>query len=332
MSAPNTATYNLLVLSKLRGVGSVTLNQLVSTNNGQSLHAMSTAHSTVAKALDDTEAMRMAQVRAERDVERAEHLNLRILSPYDPEYPRLLLPVSDRPAIIYAKGSPDALRTKAVAVVGTREPTEDGKRIAHRISKYFAESGWAVVSGLALGIDAVAHTAAVEAEGCTVAVLAHGLDMVAPKKHAGLAERILESGGALVSEYAPGVRPFGPQFVRRDRVQAGLALGVILVQTGISGGSLHASRAVLEYGRLLAYPVPTPKDIGAGEPKTEGILKIHRGTSAEVSQYLKCRKSDLSSVIALDSRDSYPALANRMLTLSETRVPEGTLELFGPTE
>src|SRR3546814_19756232 len=126
------------------------------------------------------------------------------MSAADPEYPRRLAATKDDPFILYVKGrlAPDG--NHSVAIIGTREPTAHGIQITQRVSKFFAEKGSSIISGLALGCDAIAHETALQCEGHTVAVLAHGLQTITPSKHKKLADRILDSGGALVSEY-----PFG---------------------------------------------------------------------------------------------------------------------------
>jgi DNA processing protein len=309
MEAVSTATNRLFELSHLRGVGPAQLNAWASRPDFATLSLDSLAARTPAlqKALELPDALEEAREQAYRAVAAAQRDGARIISPIDPDYPQALGLTRDRPAFLFLKGELGPTREKAMAVIGTREPTEHGKIIATRITRYFAERSWSIVSGLALGVDGLAHQAALDAHGHTVAVLAHGLDTVAPKSHTKLAADILDRGGALVSEYPYGTRPYGPNFVKRDRIQAGLAAGLVLVQTDVKGGSLHATRSALAYGRVVAYPVPTPRDISNREPKIEGILKIHHGQHHEVAQYLHCSADALSRIRALTSREDYPA-------------------------
>jgi DNA processing protein len=190
-------------------------------------------------------------------------------------------------------------------VIGTREPTEHGKTIAERVTGYFVSEGWSVVSGLALGCDAIAHQAALDARGHTVAVLAHGLHTIAPSRHKKLAERILDTGGALVTEYSFGQEPLPQQFVKRDRIQAGLVQGVVMIQSDVVGGSLFASRAALDYQRWLAVPYPTPQDISKEEPKIQGNLLLVNWSPEEKTDVLKCQPSDLRRLIILRSKSDY---------------------------
>jgi DNA processing protein len=269
-------------------------------------------HPAVAKGMASPGALAEAERRAEQNIRVTEADGAVVLSPVDAGYPALLAETHDRPSFLYVKGNLGPTREKPVGVIGTREPTHHGRIIARRITTYFAERGWSVVSGLALGTDGISHEAALDAGGHTVAVLAHGLDTIAPKRHTKLAERILISGGAWVSEYPHGTAPYGPNFVKRDRIQAGLARAIILIQTDVLGGSLHATRAALDYGRLVAYPVPTPADVSRSEPKIQGILKLHRSDRRELTEFLRCREDALAGLRAIESREDYAALEQTM--------------------
>jgi DNA processing protein len=176
-----------------------------------------------------------------------------------PDYPAGLLRLDDPPALLFVHGPtrPDA--RPRVAVIGTREPTPWGERTARECGAEVVHAGGVVVSGLAWGIDTAAQTAAVDAHGCTWATLPAGLDLVFPPSNASLASRIVERGGALISEYLPGTRPHPTFFVERDRLQAALSQAVLVVETGLSGGTMHTVR----FARALEVPlhVTLPADI-----------------------------------------------------------------------
>ncbi|RME82566.1 MAG: DNA-processing protein DprA, partial [Caldilineae bacterium] len=144
----------------------------------------------------------------------------------DERYPANLARVATCPPVLYIKGELLPEDEWAVAIVGTRKDTAYGRECARRLSQDLAQAGVTIVSGLARGIDAVAHHAALEAGGRTLAVLGNGLDRVYPPEHRGLAQRILERG-ALISEYAPGVRPEARNFPARNRIISGLSLAVV---------------------------------------------------------------------------------------------------------
>lgn len=186
-----------------------------------------------------------------RIIEECGRLEIGVLSMCDAEYPSLLLAVADAPPVIYIRGSQAALRVPGVAVVGTRKAGESGRRAASLIASFVAKRGKSVVSGLALGIDAAAHIGALEVGGITVAVLAHGLDMVAPTSNRPIAERLLATGGALVSEHPPGTPPRPAEFARRNRIQSGLSICSIVVESGTEGGAMIQAKFTRQQGRPL---------------------------------------------------------------------------------
>lgn len=242
------------------------------------------------------------------DIETAKRLNHKILSPLDKEYPKLLVGIPDQPPILFAHGAIDKLNTKSLAIIGTREPSKHGVITCERITKHFTHAGWSIVSGLALGLDTIAHKACLEVGGSTIAVLAHGLDKVSPKSNTALAELIVENNGVLITEYSYNSPTFASNFVERDKIQAGLSKAVIMIQSDVIGGSLHASRAILAYGRLLIIPYPTAHDISIKYSKIEGNLKIANGKFPELADFLKCSKTDLNNIIVIRSKDDYETL------------------------
>ena len=300
----------------LKGVGPSTLRKLAILLNFEQLSGEDLAFraSPVSRALQEVNAWAKASEDAEKQVEEAKCLGARILSPLDAEYPPLLAATKDDPFLIFVRGKLAANPAKSVAVIGTREPTPHGTLIAQRITQFFAEEQWSVVSGLAIGCDAIAHKTALDAQGHTVAVLAHGLHTIAPTRHRQLAEDILASGGALVSEYRIGQGAQPQQFVKRDRTQAGMAQGVVMIQSDLKGGSLHASRAALEYQRWLAVPFPTDTDRANGEPKVQANLMIADGSVAQQEELLRCTSSALNRVILLRGKEDYPKMIENLST------------------
>lgn len=309
MTVVSTPTKLLLTLSAMRGVGPAALKKISALPNfwDSDLVKWSNAAPQVARALEGHAegVWEQAQLWADQQVAAAEKHGARIISPVDVEYPRLLADTKDDPILLFVKGALAGADQQSVAVIGTREPTQHGVMIAKRITKFFVEQRWSVVSGLALGCDAIAHQAALDAGGHTVAVLAHGLQMIAPSKHKELARKVLDAGGALVSEYPFGKTALGSQFVKRDRTQAGMARGVVMIQSDIKGGSLHASRAALDYRRWLAVPYPTEKDRENEEPKIQANLVIADGTDAQRADLLRCPTSALRLVTVVRGRNDY---------------------------
>lgn len=304
-------TRKLFTLNKLKGVGSATLEKLVSLPGfaDASITDLAKYNKTLAKSISSVNAWENAVRASDADIESTEKLNARIICSLDKEYPDLLKMAPDRPFFLYVRGELAKQQSRSVAVIGTRHPTEHGKVIAERITGFLVDDGWSIVSGLALGCDAIAHQTALAHKGHTVAVLAHGLHTIAPKQNERLAHQILEQGGALVTEYGFGLEPFPHQFVKRDRIQAGLAQGVVMIQSDREGGSLHASRAAIEYKRILAVPSPTERDISNHEKKIEANQLLCADNSEEKAQFLKCGESDLMRVFIIRNKDEYSSLS-----------------------
>ncbi|WP_202109188.1 DNA-processing protein DprA [Succinivibrio dextrinosolvens] len=206
---------------------------------------------------------------AQRQLELAEKYNIGIICREDPLYPTLLKKSAYDPAIIFYKGNLNALPSRYAAVIGTRNPTEHGAIIAQRIATYLAENKFSIVSGLAIGCDSIAHKAALDVNGHTIAVLAHGLDSVFPNQNKELAEQIIDNGGLLISTYGIGEKPSAYTFAARDKIQSGLSEFVVMIQSGVNGGSLIASQAALADGRKLIIPRPTQRDLDNKEANIE---------------------------------------------------------------
>jgi DNA processing protein len=183
----------------------------------------------------------------------------RILTALDQDYPAALAALDPRPAVLYIVGETSAVETTCVAVVGTRRPSGYGRACAAEIGDELARAGVTVVSGLALGIDGEAHAAAVAAGGRSVAVLPSPIDRIYPPRHGGLARRMVDAGGALLSEIPPGHAIGRPDFARRNRIIAGLASAVVVVEAPDHSGALLTAAAAVDYGRDL-FAVPGPID------------------------------------------------------------------------
>lgn len=310
-------THKLFTLQKLKGIGPSTLDKLAKLPDfaSASIDSMSELNPKLAKVLKSPGAWEGAKQAVDRDIKDAMTSGTEIICVLDDEYPALLRSAPDHPFFLYVRGRFHQNPSRAIAIVGTRYPTEHGKIITERITQFFIRDGWSIISGLALGCDAIAHQIALSEGGHTVAVMAHGLHTIAPKQHERLANKILESGGALVSEYGFGVEPFPHQFVKRDRIQAGLSRGVVMIQSDLEGGSLHASRATIEYQRILAIPIPTERDITNRERKVEGNRVLTNDTDKNKCLLLKCNESDLRRLFVLRSKEDYPRLSQILLNV-----------------
>jgi DNA processing protein len=172
----------------------------------------------------------------------------------DSAYPRLLLEIPDPPPILYGSGDAGLLDRTSLAVVGSRNASQQGRANAHEFSRELSEAGFTIVSGLALGIDAAAHLGGLEAASSSIAVVGTGLDIVYPARNRDLAHRLADEG-ALVSEFALGTPALASNFPRRNRLISGLARGCLVVEAALKSGSLITARSALDQGReVFAIP------------------------------------------------------------------------------
>ena len=172
----------------------------------------------------------------------------------DPEYPQLLLNISDPPVVLFGVGQKEAISKEAVAIVGSRKASTYGRKVCRKIAEALSAHGISVVSGLAIGIDACAHQAALDAGGQTVAVKGCGLDVEYPLRNVSLSRKIAERG-AVISEFFPGTVAEPGNFPARNRIISGLSLGVVVIEAGLRSGSLITAYLALEQGReVMAIP------------------------------------------------------------------------------
>ena len=202
--------------------------------------------------------------RAEAILRMCDGLGIKVIHLSDPGYPLLLKEVGDCPFILYVKGDISEEDRFAIAVVGPRKPTEYGKRVADMLAGELSLSGLTIVSGMARGIDTVAHVAALKRGGRTFAVLGSGIDVPYPPENAGLMKRI-ERDGAVITEFPPGTKPERENFPMRNRIISGLSLGVLVVEATDDSGALITSRSALEQGReVFAVPGMITSDRSSG--------------------------------------------------------------------
>lgn len=189
---------------------------------------------------------------AQREVEALERIGARLLVRDEPDYPAALAAIDDAPPVISVLGDPALLGRKTVAIVGARNASANGRRLAEDIARDLGAAGFVIASGLARGIDAAAHRGSL-ATG-TAAVVAGGIDVVYPPEHEEL-YRAIARQGAVVAEMPPGTVPQAKHFPRRNRLISGLSLGVLVVEAALQSGSLITARLALEQGReVLAVP------------------------------------------------------------------------------
>ncbi|ANG61014.1 DNA protecting protein DprA [Marinobacterium aestuarii] len=193
------------------------------------------------------------------------------------EYPALLLEIPDPPPLLFVRGDVGCLAMPQMALVGSRHASRSGVANAYKFSAALSEAGMVVTSGLALGIDGAAHQGAVDRQGASIAVFGTGLDEVYPRRHTALAQRILDTGGAWVSEFLPGSRPLPANFPKRNRIISGLSAGVLVIEAAPRSGSLITARMALEQGReVFAIPgsIQNPAAHGCHQLIREGAVLV----------------------------------------------------------
>ncbi len=251
-----------LALSLSPNIGAATLNSLLARYEGD-LDALLAAPASELMSVRGVGPKIAGEIRAidlerlARKLEAWREGGLAIVRPGDAGYPAPLACVEDLPLALFAsRVLPEAAWSKAVAIVGTREPSQEARCIALQLARQLAREGRLVVSGLALGVDAAAHTGALSADGRTVAVLGSGLCRIYPEANRQLAERIREKG-ALLSEAHPHWGAKAQRLVARNRIISGLSQAVIVVESEADGGAMHTARFASEQGRpLYTFDLP----------------------------------------------------------------------------
>jgi DNA processing protein len=215
----------------------------------------------------DEDLLETARARTRELLHEYAEAGVSVITYFDDAYPPLLRQIPDPPPVLFVRGDLGPVSdARAVAVVGTREPSQFGITAAQQITTALARDGWVIVSGLAKGIDTVAHQTALAAGGRTVAILGNGLDRIYPRENTKLANEIVANGGALLSELPFGAPPIARNLIQRDRLQSGMSGAVVIAQTGIKGGTLHTARFATEQRRRIFCPEPHSEN-----GKSEGL-------------------------------------------------------------
>ena len=258
---------DVLVLHRIKGVGNVAQLALIKCYKDKRLNSL---EEFLELALNQTASLKKAvellkeffandlyeaaKVECENDLEKWSSAGITVVAYGSGDYPIQLEDLDDPPALLFCKGNLNLLSSpKSITVVGTRENTKLGEKIACKTVEYFSHADFCIVSGLALGIDAIAHRAALESDGTTIAVIVD-LVNVSPSNNRDLAEQILKQNGLLVSENPPGTRAVPGLFVKRDRIQAGLGMAIFAIETSVDGGTMHAVNTANSIKRDVYVP------------------------------------------------------------------------------
>jgi len=254
------ATLDILALKLISGIGDVTIRKIITSNlEIKDLYHLSSAElKSIFRSEKDLlkikESFGGAYEKAEYDFQRYMDNNITVIGYFESKYPINLTKIDDFPILLFCSGNVELLKSKKnVAVIGTRDNSQVGNRIASITSTYFANEGFTIVSGLARGIDSIAHEAALDAKGSTIAVLVD-VTSIYPKENYKLARRIIEEGSLMISENTPGTFQSKSSFVVRDRLQSGLSIGVFPIETDVQGGTMHTVGFAKKQNRLIFVP------------------------------------------------------------------------------
>ena len=274
---------SLLMLYLLDGIGSARL-RLFKKRFGSFAHTVSASIPELVElaGIDEKIAVNIHRAvtaeKAEAQLATAEKLGVRVLTIWDKEYPDSLKNIFDPPTVLFVRGTLDPVDSTSVAIVGTRRPTQYGKLAAEKFSRELVSHGVTVISGMARGIDTVAHHTCIQHGGRTIAVLGCGLDIFYPPENRGLAGKIA-ANGAVISEFVFGTKPDAPNFPRRNRIVSGLSLGVFVIEAGEKSGALITANLALEQNRdVFALPgnIDNPRSLGSNRLLQAGAKLVIR--------------------------------------------------------
>lgn len=273
-----TELFYQVALTCIPQIGDVTAKKLITHFGNAS--AIFQARQRELERIPEIGSVRAAAIKQFRDFERVE-LELHFIEKYriqplfytDPRYPQRLHHCADSPLLLYFKGNADLNAARIVNIIGTRNPTRYGREICEEITAGLAPHGITVMSGLAYGIDIIAHRACLQHDICTVAVLAHGLDRIYPAAHKPVATAMLDHGG-LLTDFMSNTMPDKQNFPKRNRIVAGICDATIVIESGLKGGSLITAQIANSYGRdVMAVPGRTADPFSAG---CNELIKTHR--------------------------------------------------------
>jgi DNA processing protein len=204
-------------------------------------------------------------------------MKINTISPLGHKYLQIIDTIAAKPKRLYFIGKLPETRQPTVAIVGTRKPTSYGREVTYQIAYDLAKRGVIVVSGLALGVDGIAHRAALDAGGTTLAILANGVDIIYPASHKELANNIIKNGGAIISDYEPGTAARDFQFIERNRIVSGLSDAIIITEAAIRSGTMSTAAHALDQGReVFVVPgnITSPLSAGCNKLIKQGATPI----------------------------------------------------------
>jgi DNA processing protein len=314
----NNKTIGIIALSELKGIGPAFIKKVVSKNTFetsniiQEIKELTAAHN---KQFDDDTIYEAIQI-AKEIISKCKVEGITIVEFPNEDYPALLKEIKDPPSVIYCKGNLDLLHNKIVCIIGTREPNENAVKISERVGLFYSNTSWAICNGLVEGVDNFSIKSNDKIHNKVIGILAGGLNYNTKKtllkKTAENAEKILESGGLLISEMPPDKKEDTFTVVKSCRIQAGLSNGLILIQSSIDGGSRFTTKSFCETERPIAIinPVQSDFDLPSYNANKEIILNGKKGLSKFVE--IKEDKIQTSKIFVIKSKENYTEFENLM--------------------
>ena len=287
-------------ISDIPGIGPTKAKKILNAiSSYNSEHIYETILQVIPSAKIDIQLWESISSRAEDKAQRILETGIHIIPYLSESYPSQLKELNNPPINLYIDGNLDSIQgDKNIAIIGTRNPDEYTKENASDLCEYIAQKASCVVSGLAIGCDSIAHQACIKTKNPTAAILPCGIDQIYPKKNIELANKIKATGGCLISEYEPGIKPQKSLFVARDRIQAGLSHGIVLLQSTEDGGSMHAIRTMQSLQRpfaAIAEPLPQSKSHQwSGNRK---LIEDKRGTPVDLCGETNSTKKIIDSFL-----------------------------------
>jgi DNA processing protein len=269
---------DLFLLLSVEGIGPGKIRNLLAkfrstknilTSDYQSLMNVEGISTNLAKRIRESAQERESiEKLTEKELNKLEKLGGKLITIWDQEYPPILKKIYDPPILFYILGELKESDQYSIAIVGTRQPTNYGKVHAEKISMDLSRQGITIISGMARGIDSIAHNGAIKSGGRTIAVIGSGLDVIYPPENKKLFDKIAENG-AVISEFTLGTKPDAQNFPRRNRIISGLSLGVIVIETGVKGGAMQTAAFALDQNREV---FALPGNVGVRQSEGSNLL------------------------------------------------------------
>ena len=323
ISDPQSLTYAALLLQNLPKLGPATYWRLIERFDSPAI-ILAQAAAQLSEFLGEEARSLLADyqsrgpcselgVKVAADVDYLQQESIEVLHPQHPAYPDLLRETHRAPFVLYARGNLECLATPQIAIVGSRNPSPGGHHNAKSFARYLCKAGFTVTSGLALGVDGAAHEGALAVDGKTVAVLGTGIDRVYPARHRDLAQRIVDKGGLLLTEFPLKTRPTAGNFPQRNRIISGMSLGVLVVEAALKSGSLITARCAMEQNReVFAIPgsIHNPLSRGCHGLIREGATLVETAADmvGELQGLLSFKAEAVSGEPACQSQEIPPGV------------------------